>query len=395
MKIVHIMISAFYREGFGYQENILPAKHMLLGHEVTIVTYDRYKVYGDLKADGRGTKSYVNKDGVRVVVLPESASLLKRFPLWEFRRFVKKTKYLFEVLSDEKPDVVFVHNLPAADHKEIVAYKKEHPQLKVYCDSHSDYYNSPVNTLRLKIGKKVFTRHIVKPLANIAERVWGVTPWRVKYLHDVFGISTSKLGLLVMGGDEEKIKWDNRNIIREKFRCEHNIPNDAFVVVTGGKIDKPKNIHLLIEAVKRSNNSGLYLLVFGNYSEDLKQYSEGTDPRIVNLGWVASDAVYDIFLASDFGAFPGTHSVLWEQACATGLPCLFKDWNGGFNHVDLGGNCIILKDVTVDSLMQTLNDVMNNQELFTRMKEVANTKCRKEFAYVEIAKRAIGLESNT
>lgn len=395
MKIVHVMISAFYREGFGYQENILPAKHLLLGHEVTIVTHDRYKVYGDLKSDGRGIKNYVNKDRIKVVILPENKSFIKRLPLWEFRRFVKKTDYLFEVLSDEKPDVVFVHNLPAADHEEIVDYKKKHPQLKVYCDSHSDYYNSPVDTLRLRIGKKVFTRLVVRHLANIAERIWGVTPWRVEYLHNVYGINTSKLGLLVMGGDENKINWENRNTIREQFRREHNIPKEAFVVVTGGKIDKPKNIHLLIEAVKHSNNSALYLLVFGNYSEDLKQYSEETDPHIVNLGWVASDAVYDIFLASDFGAFPGTHSVLWEQACASGLPCLFKDWNGGFNHVDLGGNCIILKDITVDSLIRTLDNVMNNKELFAKMKDTANIKCRKEFAYIEIAKRAIGLDNNS
>lgn len=37
--------------------------------------------------------------------------------------------------------------------------------------------------------------------------------------------------------------------------------------------------------------------------------------------------IYSLFQISDLGIFPGTHSVLWE-ACANGLPCIFKHWDG-------------------------------------------------------------------
>lgn len=395
MKILHIMISAFYKEGYGYQENLLTAKHRQLGFDVTVVTYDRYKVYDNLVANEKGIKTYVNNNEVKVIVLPDYKAWWLKLPLWAFRSFAPRTLHLYETIETEAPDIIFVHGIQSFDHESVVKYKKLHPEVKVFMDNHNDYYNSPVKTLKQFMQKRVIGRINVHHMASICDKIWGVTPWRVEYIRDVYGINNSKLGLLVMGGDESLIDWEHRLSIRENFRNNHSIPQDAFVVVTGGKIDKAKNIHLLIEAVKSINNPLLYLVVFGNYSDELKSYATENHPRIINIGWVDSNAVYNIFLSSDFGAFPGTHSVLWEQACASGLPCLFKDWNGGFNHVDLGDNCIILKDITVDSLMQTLNNVVNNKELFTRMKEVANTKCRKEFAYVEIAKRAIGLESNS
>ena len=38
MKIVHVIIANFYKEGYGYQENILPVKHIELGLEAYVVT---------------------------------------------------------------------------------------------------------------------------------------------------------------------------------------------------------------------------------------------------------------------------------------------------------------------------------------------------------------------
>jgi hypothetical protein len=43
------------------------------------------------------------------------------------------------------------------------------------------------------------------------------------------------------------------------------------------------------------------------------------------LGWVPSEKVYNYFFAGDLAFFPGTHSVLWEQAVGIGLPCILKN----------------------------------------------------------------------
>ena len=96
-----------------------------------------------------------------------------------------------------------------------------------------------------------------------------------------------------------------------------------------------------------------------------------------------------MFLASELGAFPGTHSVLWEQACASGLPCIFKDWDGGFSHVDVGGNCVLMNSITKEDIKETLLDIYNDKQKYQFMKHVAETEGRNTFMYREIAKRSI------
>lgn len=389
MKIVHVMIACFYKEGYGYQENILPVKHKELGNEVAIVAQNSNRVFGPLKDDS-SRNSYVNEAGIPVTLLIDNTSWLIHVPILNY--MVSRTKGLSDYLKVEKPDIIFVHGSDIPDNLEVVKYKQSHPMVKVFVDQHADYYNSPLSNKVIYLRKRMFGRYIVRHLSQVAEKMWGVTPWRVKYLQEVYGVSPTKTGLLVMGGDENKINWLERESIRKDVRKKYGIPDDAFVVITGGKIDKPKNFHILVEAIRRLKDNNVYLLFFGRFESDMLSFeSELNDNNIKNAGWIPSDASYDLFLASDLGCFPGTHSVLWEQACASGLPCIFKDWDGGFNHVDVGGNCILLKEITADNLYRTTLSLLNNQSKYDAMKECAATIGRKEFSYIEIAKRAIGI----
>lgn len=390
MKIVHVILAASYREGFGYQENLLARKHKELGYDVSIITCDRYKTYRNLTPDERGIKRYVSPYGINVTVLPDNNNCLRRIP-W-FGMCFYKTKHLYSEIEQEKPDIIFAHGIQLADHEDIVRYKRKHSDVKVYIDNHNDYYNGPVNTMKEKFQRRVLGKTFVRDIARVSEKVWGVTPWRIDYLYDVYGLDSRNVDLLVMGGDEELIHRECRPEIRKKFITEHNMPEDSFIVITGGKIDKPKNTHLLIEAIERIDNPHLYLVVFGEYSHDMEHLKENKQPRIVNLGWIKADDVYDLFVLSDLAVFPGTHSVLWEQACASGIPGIFKDWDGGFAHVDVGGNCILLKEVTAKTLKQQIEYILDNPSVYEKMKSVAESVAMKEFSYKEIAKKSIEIK---
>jgi hypothetical protein len=117
----------------------------------------------------------------------------------------------------------------------------------------------------------------------------------------------------------------------------------------------------------------------------IKTLSE--DIHIRHVGWIPSDKAYDYFLASDLAVFPGTHSVLWEQACACGIPGVFKDWQG-MHHVDVGGNALFLKESCVEEIQKILVDVIDNKEQYERMKSIAIVS-RDVFSYKAIAERAI------
>lgn len=383
------MVACFYKNGFGYQENILPAKHKELGFDVNIITYNKG---GDASyQEAPAPVSYLNPDGIPVHVLKDNGSFLRKIPFVNMR--VNATRGLYNKLEELSPDIIFMHGINMPDNIDVISYRKQHPKVKLYADNHSDYYNAPLKGFKKKFYRYVCGRTVGKLLGKYAEKVWGVTPWRVIYQQQVYGVPKEKSALLVMGGDENKIKWANRLDVRNSIREKLNIPEEAFVIITGGKIDKPKNIHLLVEAIKEINNPNIYLIIFGRYEADMINFCDSINsPNILNIGWIKAEDAYDYFLSSDFAAFPGTHSVLWEQACATGLPALFKDWDGGFNHIDVGGNCILLKEISVQNLMNIVNKVYTDKSFFNSLKNMAETKGRVEFSYIEIAKRSIGIK---
>lgn len=389
-KVVHVMMANFYMNGYGYQENILPAKHKELGYDVEIITYNKG---GDASYNnGVGAPlTYINPDGIPVHVLESNNSLLRKIPYLNMK--INATKGLYIKLKEINPDIIFVHGITSNDNLEVVKYKKHNPKVSVYVDNHNDYFNGPLDSIKNIIYRKIVGRSIAIKMAKYTEMVWGVTPWRVKYQEDVYSVPADKSDLLVMGGDENKIDWDNREEIRASIRKKLSIPKDAFVFITGGKINLEKNIHLLVDAVKLLNRENVYLIIFGRFEKDMLELEEviKTYKNIINIGWINADKAYNYFLASDFAVFPGTHSVLWEQACAAGIPALFKDWNGGFSHVDVGGNCVLLKDISVDTINDVLTEILDNRPLLEEMTRIASTKARKEFSYIEIAKRSIGL----
>lgn len=382
MKIIHICLACFYVEGMGYQENILPKIHAQSGNNVMVITSD-YAFDGSGKARKKKTKEYTNKYNVRVKVIDKKKE--QRF-IPNFGRY----NGLYMLLEREKPDIIFVHGGQFLSIKNVVAYAKKNPEVKLYLDQHGDYYNSPVNTFKQKLIHKVIYGHWIRKFSKLAERVYGVTPWRCTYLNDVYGVSQSKIELLVMGGDDEKIRFDRKNEIRENIRRENNISNDDFVIVTGGKIDKTKNIHLLMQAVSEIDCEKLKLIVFGQPSVDMEDEINrlAKNDKIRFIGWIDSDKAYDYFLASDLAIFPGTHSVLWEQACACGVPGIFNDWEG-MHHVDVGGNSMFIDGSSIDEIKNAIQTLMSDKEKYAHMKNVAETKAVKEFSYREIAKRAI------
>ena len=114
-----------------------------------------------------------------------------------------------------------------------------------------------------------------------------------------------------MGGDDRYIHFDKLSEIRNDIRRSLNLADDDFVVITGGKIDKTKNIHLLIGAIRDIDFEQVKLIVFGQPNDEMQDEIESLseDKHIRYIGWLDSTKVYDYFMASDLAVFPGTHSV--------------------------------------------------------------------------------------
>lgn len=378
MRIIHICLACFYIEGWGYQENIIPKYHALAGHDVMVLT-SNYSFNSRSEATVKQDRDYVNPQGIHVKVL-DKASHYGNY------------RHVYEELDTFAPEVVFVHGGQFVALTDVLRYCRRHPNTKLYIDQHADYYNTPVNTLKKKLAAKLLFGRRIRKAAKIAQKLWGVTPWRCQYLHEVYGVPKEKIDLLVMGGDDALIHFAHADAIRTRIREELKIPEDAFVVVSGGKIDRTKNIHLLAQAASALARENLHVIIFGQATTDMEETVNALSqaPNCHYIGWIDSTKVYDYFLASDLAVFPGTHSVLWEQACACGTPLLVKSWEG-MHHVCVNGNGKLLHSDSIEEIRESLAQLLDDSHAYAEMKSAAE-QCKDIFFYSKIAERAIGLD---
>ena len=384
MKIVHLCISAFFIDNYSYQENMLTKYHAKMGHRVTVIasllSFDANGNYCYLP----GPAEYTNADGVKVIRIDY------RHPFYKLNKFLLCYDGLYQSLEKEEPDIIFTHNIVALDMHQIARYIKNHPQTRLYGDNHMDYINSSLEGKQLKQQiRALLWKHFAKELKPYFKKCFGVTPMRCRYLSDIFHINPEIIDFLPMGIDDESIPLDRKGI-RKVFRESLGINNDDILIVTGGKIDKRKNTHVLINAIEKLNNPKIHLVICGTIMKEMEVLHSqiDTNTNIHYLGWCDAEKVINCMVAADIACFPGTHSTLWEQSIGIGLPAIFKRWPE-MEHVNINGNCLFVKGEDEDELADSIQQ-MSNPLKYSKMKELS-IEASKHFLYSEIAKKAIGL----
>jgi hypothetical protein len=388
MRIAHICLAAFYIDGFGYQENILPRIHRKIGHDVVIVAST--ETYLDRTRLGYvEPSSYINEDGVPVHRLPYAS--------WVPRRFQSKIRAYegLEALLDEfRPDLIFVHDVQFWDFLAIRRYVLRHPT-PVYADCHTDYVNSARGFISRHLLHGLFYRAILRHVAPVVQRYLPTLPARADFLHEVYGLDRAKMELLPFGADDTQTEGLDRAEVRREARAQWGIPNDALLFVTGGKLDLRKNIHSLIDRFSHAKRAGelgnARLLVFGQADPQVQVELDRIDvhDHVVMLGWTPANQIYRAFWAADFALFPGTHSVLWEEAIGHGLGALFHRWQG-MGHLDLGGNVRIIDNAAPETLDAQLRELTAEDGAeVRRLSAVAAEKGAKVFSFSAIAAKAI------
>lgn len=382
MKIVHVCISAPWSEKYAYQENLLPHYHKLMGHDVTIIA-PVFSRIGDYGGNREPAGESCLSDGTKVIRLKPQIDSRK------FLSHIPSVKGLKKTIIAEQPDLLFLHDVCCYNYRCIPAIKKQYPGMKVVADNHCDYVNSLHTPATRFLHKVLFRYGLMAKLAPSVECFYGVTPSRCTFLHEVYGIPENKIKLLVMGADDEKMMIEKREQLRKEVRERYGIKEDDFLIVTGGKIDRLKNIHVLAHAVNALHKDNVKLLVFGKINEDMQPlFDAEKTPNIITIGWVNSDKVYELFYAADLIVFPGLHSVLWEQAVASKTPCAFSKMEG-FEHVNVNGNCILMTGKEADYYKSMLSDLLDSPYVYDELKQNASSPELESFFYSRIAKQVL------
>jgi len=359
--------------------------HKLQGHDVHILasteTFIDNKVMGFLKPS-----TYTTEFGVPIKRIAYK-KILPRFIMKKLRVY----KGLYKELSDIKPDIIFIHGHQFTSIYTIKEYVKKNRDVKVFIDCHADEINGAKNWLS-KLNHKIVYRWCAKVIEPYTAKFYGTLLLRCDYLHSMYGVPKEKIEFLPMGVDDSDIDIGKKDIIRETIRKQIGLDKDAFVIVTGGKLGKRRNILQLMRFVGNCNREDIKLVIFGSIQDEIKEEFETLvlSEKIHYLGWLESTKINELLMASDLAVFPGLHSVLWEQAVGLGVPCVFNHIQG-ITHVDLGGNCKFLYENSIEELRGVIMALYDDRDELYKMREIAELKGMSSFSYNEIAKHAIDL----
>lgn len=163
-------------------------------------------------------------------------------------------------------------------------------------------------------------------------------------------------------------KFRKTKVNKEFKRKELGLPEDAFVILSVGELNKNKNHEVVIKALSKLKNPKIYYIVCGqgellNYLKGLKK-ELGMDKQVKLLGFRSDIA--EICKASDAFIFPSKREGLGLaalEAMASGLPIITSNVHGivdySINEVS-GYNC---SPEDVNSFADAINKLSNDSNL--------------------------------
>ena len=378
MKIVHIC--EFYLDNWKYQENLLPAFQVKLGHTVTILASTTFPSFVKDKIYS-GPSAYV-QNGVKII----RYELIKSFLNF-------KISGIIDLIKQETPDLIYIHGFHFLRCKKLTKFIRENRQVKITMDSHADYFSSafqsqdPLIKLKAQLTYRLVYKPLIKRVINHLNKFFCISPASVEFAHEILGISKDKIQLLPLGVDLHDIPYDKKETLRNGIRLKYNIPSDAIIIITAGKLDKEKRPVFLADAFNSLNKPETYLFIVGSLDneirEDLTAFST-KNKRIILTGWVSSNDLIEILLASDIAVYPGSQSVLWQQTLGCGLPVIFKYWVG-VEYLDLG-NALFLYTSDTNELKEHLTYLIENKDARLKMGNQSRMHCIQSFNYEQIAR---------
>lgn len=316
MKIAHVGISGPFTEGMTYQDNYLSHYNALDGNEVLYVSNAEKYESGVLVPTGYEDKTL--PDGVRLVRLPY-VHVLNGFVSAKFRR----VRGLYALLEDFAPDVILSHDLCYWSVLDVLRYKKSHPAVKLYADTHTDFGNSGTNWLSLHILHRIFYRYLVQRALPYLEKYFYLSSEAKQFSMDNYAVPEALMEFYPLGGtllsDEEYAA------VRAKRRAELGLSETDRLYIHSGKLDALKRTEELLRAFSTVDDPGAVLAVIGSIPEERKSVLlplMEADRRIRYLGWKTGDELQEYLCAADLYCQPGSQSATMQNAVCRYCPIM-------------------------------------------------------------------------
>lgn len=345
-----------FEPGWTYQEMLLPKACMDAGHEVLCVAS-----YIGVDETGKMGKLSTEEDPAYLHRLPALFSSV--IPL-SYR--LRKLQGFYEVLDCFSPDVIFVHALQTLNLADIEKYKEMHPSVRVYFNTHTDYYTSGTNVISKYILHKFLYRQWIKRYQHIADNIFYISMNCAMFLWNEYKIPKEKTEFMPMGwnvSSEEQIINSRRAVLQEL-----GLPENSIIFMQAGKMDENKKILESIEKFRKTTDSNYVYIIIGSIAEHLRTKVLrliDEDRRIFYLGWKSGSDLFHYLEAADFYVQPGKVSVILQHAICCSCAIIARHFIDYVPFIDKNGWLI----QSMDEFDEIYSYISKNKLLIPEMKK--------------------------
>lgn len=378
MKIAHICLASFFTENMTYQDNQLSGQNVLDGHEVLVVSNASKYVGG--KVVDTGYEDRYLENGVHLVRLPY-CRILNR----SISDKLRVVDGLYELLEGFAPDVIMSHNLAYWSLLDVVRYKKRHPQVKLYADSHTAVYNSGRNWVSLHLLHRGLYRYLTQRAIPYLEKYFYIGVSEREFSMEHYGVKPEIMEHFPLGGNPPE--EEDYQLRRTAVRKELNLAPDELLLIHSGKLTAQKRTKELLEAFAAVPQWKAKLAIIGSIPEEQKQTLLPlieADSRIVFLGWKQSSELLGYLCACDLYCQPGSVSATLQNAVCCKSPVMSYPHRIYTEELDYGN---ILWVKTCEDMKEMFRNIADHKVDLQLLREGSSRCARELLDYRTLAAR--------
>ena len=238
--------------------------------------------------------------------------------------FDKKFK---EKLNNCNLDIIHIHS-PATIGNLAVKYAKKR-NIPVIATFHSQYRKDFYRATKSKFISNLLIRMVIK-LYNNCNECWTMNNEVARIFQEEYGY---KKNIKIINNATDMKPINNRKEARKNVCKKHGIDNNHKILLFVARINKLKNIELIVESLRLIDNINYKMLFIGNGQDDtflnnlITKY--GLNDKIIMCGRVTDrEELAKYYASADLFLFPSlydSNSLVQLEAASQKTPTLFVE----------------------------------------------------------------------
>ncbi|MCX6158505.1 MAG: glycosyltransferase family 4 protein [Ignavibacteriae bacterium] len=383
MKIVHLI--NYFQHQLGYQEYFLSREQAKAGHEVHVITSNKYFPLPDYD---NTVKSIL---GEREFEPREET--IEGFTVYRLKGILEQParriwlKGFFKLFKRLKPDLVIVHGVYNY-YSLILPILQRYYGFKLIMDAHDHYTSNHVKSksIVLRIINNLYALIINTSNAKLV----AVTEQTKEFMINEYK-HKNKIEVIPLGTDTEYFRPDA--IIREETRKALKITENDVLIIYTGKIIETKDPVLILEALTEEfKKYNLYVLFIGSIGKDylkrLELYKTIYKEKFIHIEAIPSKDLLKYYLASDIAIWPKEASMSSVDAMSCGLPIVVCDY---LNERLTNNNGYGIREANLEDLRKSVLNLVTEKGKMKQMGKNGRALALSNFKWSYISQRFIDI----